>query len=472
MTSKSKTSGVFYKSLTETAELIKGREISPVELTSLMLDRISSLDQKLHSYITVAADLALEQARTAEREIVGGRYRGPLQGIPVAVKDIFYTRNVPTTCGSKILKDFVPDFDATAISRLYNAGAVLLGKLSLTEFAGIGYHSIYRPAVNPWNAEHWTGSSSSGSGVATAAGLCYAALGTDTGGSIRFPSAACGLVGVKPTYGVVSRYGVYPLADTLDHAGPMARRAEDAAILFDAIAGYDENDPFSRREEAANTLGELKSGVRGLKVGFDETFCSQDSEPVVATAIRKTTQTLTAVGAHIREIDLSALNDAPAVWGTIFSAECGAVHSEMYRTNWADYSAPFRGFLEHAQNVAGIDYVQASIKRQRIRRFIEQQLEQVDVMLCPSMALTPMALDGKEPHEAVTPEIGNKLLKFTSPFSLSGHPAVSVPCGFTADGLPLSMQLIGNYGREDILLRFAYAYEEATEWHLCHPDFE
>jgi amidase len=464
-------SEICFTPLSELAKLIESRRLSPVEIVVAMLGRISSVDGRLHSYITIASDLAMEQAEAAELAITRGNYRGPLHGVPIAAKDIYYTRGVKTTCGSKILADFVPNYDATAIARLYNAGAVLLGKLTLTEFAGIGYNPMYAPAVNPWNADSWTGSSSSGSGVATAAGLCYGALGTDTGGSIRFPSAACGLVGIKPTYGAVSRHGVFTLADTLDHAGPMTRTVEDAAIILDAIAGFDPNDPSSLRETLKAGNG-LRQGVRGLKVGFDVQFCSEAVDPDVAAGVASAVATLEKLGASIREIDMSGVKDSPAVWGAIFTAECGAAHQELYATHASDYSAPFRAFLESAQKLTGIEYVKASIERQRIRRSIEDRLQEVDLLACPSMALAPMALGGKPVEAVITEEIGNRLLKFTSPFSLSGHPTVSVPCGFTQFGLPLSMQLIGAYRQERLLIRAAYAYEQATEWRRRHPDVD
>src|SRR5262249_11255487 len=253
------------KTLTEVAGLIKCREVSPVELTNAMLDRIGSLDGKLHSYLTVASDLALRQAKAAEREISKGDYRGPLHGMTIAVKDLCYTKDVRTTAASKILAEWVPSHDATVINKLYSAGAVLLGKLSLTEFAGIGYHSSVQRPLNPWHVDRWTGSSSSGSGVATAASLCFGSLGTDTGGSIRFPSAACGVVGVKPTFGRVSRFGIIPLAESLDHVGPMTRSVADAATVLQTIAGFDPEDSTTRREPVPNYLATLNKNLKGVR---------------------------------------------------------------------------------------------------------------------------------------------------------------------------------------------------------------
>lgn len=457
------------KTLTEAAGLIKRREVSPVELTRAMLERIETVDRKLHSYITVASDLALRQAKQAEQEISKGDYRGPLHGVPLAVKDLIYTKDVRTTCASKILADWVPDYNATVIEKLYGAGAVLLGKLTLTEFAGIGYHPTVPPALNPWDSNHWTGSSSSGSGVAMAASFCFGALGTDTGGSIRFPSAACGVVGVKPTYGKVSRYGVFPLADSLDHVGPLTRRVEDAAILLQVIAGFDRNDPTSRREPVPDYLKKLKEGVKGVRIGVDQAFCSTRVDPQISEAITGASKLLKDLGARIEEVKLSGIEEAPASWGVIFTAECAVAHEATYPSRAEDYSPPFRAFLQESDKVRGTDYVKATATRQRLSRMIDDQLQTVDLLLCPTIGMVPMKLNGAAPEEIITPEVGNDLLSLTSPFSLSGNPTISLPCGFSRDGLPLSLQMIGRHAEEGLLMQAAYAYEEATDWHKRLP---
>ncbi|HET9531672.1 MAG TPA: amidase [Blastocatellia bacterium] len=455
--------------LTQAAGRIEAGEVSPVELTRAMLDRIASLDQKLHSFIIVASDLALEQAKVAEREIGEGRYRGPLHGIPIAVKDLCYTKDVRTTCGSKILADWVPDYDATVITKLYSGGAILLGKLSLTEFAGIGYHPTVPMPINPWNANRWAGSSSSGSGVATAASLCFGSLGTDTGGSIRFPSAACGIVGLKPSYGRVSRHGVFPLAQSLDHVGPMTRSVRDAAAILEVIAGFDPLDPTTRRCLVPDYLDTLDRGIKGVRVGVDTALCSTDVDPEVSAGVLAATTVLHDLGASIHEIKFSHSEDAIAAWGVIFTAECSASHESTYPARAEDYSPAFRAFLEEAPKVRGIDYAKAHSTRQVVNRAVDDILQEVDLFLCPSMALAPMELNGRSVEEVVTPEIGHKLLRFTSPFSLTGSPTISVPCGFTADNLPLSLQLVGRHGEEAQLLQAAYAYEQATEWHRRRP---
>lgn len=269
---------IHFASLTEIAALLEVGEISPVELTEWMLLRIAEVDDGLKSYATVSSDRALEAARQAEQEILAGRYRGPLHGIPIAVKDLCFTNGIRTMGGMGVLKDFVPDYDATVISRLESAGAVLLGKLNLTEGALLGYHRDFDIPVNPWNADYWAGASSSGSGVATAAGLCFASLGTDTGGSIRYPSMANGIVGLKPTYGRVSRYGVLPLGETLDHVGPMTRRSVDAAIMLEAIAGHDVNDTTSLQDPVPDMLANIAAGVDGLRIGFDRPYATDGTD--------------------------------------------------------------------------------------------------------------------------------------------------------------------------------------------------
>jgi amidase len=460
------------KTLSEVAGLIRTREVSPVEITRAMLERIEALDRHLHSYLTVSSDLALQQARRAEQEISEGKYRGPLHGVPVAVKDLVYTKDVRTTCASKILANWIPDYDATVIERLYDAGAVLLGKLTLTEFAGIGYHPSVTPAVNPWDSNRWTGSSSSGSGVATAASLCFASLGTDTGGSIRFPAAACGIVGLKPTYGKLSRHGVFPLADSLDHVGPLTHDVTDAAILLQAIAGFDQNDATSRRQAIPDYLDTLQRGVKDLRIGVDWSYCATRVDADVNQSLVRAAEALTDLGARIQEVKLSGIEEAPGSWGAIFTAECGAAHEQTYPARAEDFSAPFRAFLEEAQKARGIDYAKAHVTRQRVARLIDDVLQEVDLLLCPTMGVLPMKLDGRAPEEVITPDVGHTLLSFTSPFSLSGNPTISIPSGFNSVGVPLSLTFAGRHDDEAVLLRAAYAYEQAFDWHTRRPNVE
>ena len=454
--------------LTKVAGLIKSRQVSPIELTMAMLDRIERLDSSLHSFITVSRDLALQQARAAEKEILKGNYRGPLHGVPIAVKDLIYTKDMRTTCASQILADWVPQYDATVIEKLYAHGAVLLGKLTLTEFAGIGYHPCVKPALNPWDSNRWTGTSSSGSGVAVAASLCFGALGTDTGGSIRFPSAACGVVGLKPTYGKVSRYGVFPLAESLDHVGPICRSVEDAAVLLQAIAGFDPKDPTTRREPVPDYQSAINNGINGVRIGVDWSYCSRADKSTNA-AIHAAAKVFSNCGARTEEVTFSAIEESIAAWGIIFTGECGASHEATYPSRAADYSSAFCSFLQNAEKLRGIDYAKAHATRQITARMIDDLLQKVDLLLCPTMGVVPMRLNGLALEEVITPEVGHDLLFFTSPFSLSGNPTISIPCGFSEEGLPLSLSLIGRDSDEALILQVANAYEQATPWHHRRP---
>ena len=457
------------KTLTDVAGLIKKKEVSPVELTQAMLDRISALDGKLYSYITVASDLALRQARAAEQEIIKGTYRGPLHGMPVAVKDLCYTKGIRTTCASKILAGWVPDYNATVVEKLYAAGAVLLGKLGMTEFAYGGYHPSVHPPVNPWNPERWPGASSSGSGVATAASLCFGSLGSDTGGSIRFPSAACGIVGVKPTYGKVSRYGVFPLGESLDHIGPMTRSVADAAVILRAIAGFDPKDPTTRRETVRDYLDTVYNGVRGIRIGVDETYCTTDVDPQVSKAVLATTKVLQDLGASIREVRVSGIDEATAAGYTIIATETAAAHDQFYPSRADDYGPTFRAFLEDGAKLRGLDYAKAHVARQVMCRMVDDLLQQVDLLLCPSMPTVPVPLKDFSPQGILARERVEALLRHTIPFNLTGSPTISVPCGFSAEGLPLSLQLIGRHGEEGTVMQAGHAYEQATEWHNRRP---
>ncbi len=458
------------KTLTEVAGLIKNKEVSPVELTQAMLERINDLDGALHSYITVTADLALEQAKAAEQEIQSGTYRGLLHGVPIAVKDLCYTKGIPTTAASPMYADFKPDFNATVVEKFYEAGAVMLGKLAMTEFALSGYHPSMQPPVNPWSAEHWPGASSSGSGVATAACLCFGSLGSDTGGSIRFPSAACGIVGVKPTYGKVSRYGVFPLGESLDHVGPMTRSVADAAAILRTIAGFDPNDPTTRRETVRDYMDTVYNGAQGLQVGVDEAYCTNGVDPVVRSAVLATVDVFRDLGAEIHEVDVSQINEATPLWYAMCAAEAAAAHSETFPSRADEYGPTFRAFLEDGVKVTGAHYVKAHVARQYTRRLIDDTLQKVDMLLCPAMATPPMAVKDFSPQAVLPPDNVPALLPFTAPMDFSGSPTVNLPCGFTDDGLPLSVQLVGRHGEEGTIMQAAHAYEQATEWHTRQPE--
>jgi len=461
-----------FASLTDVARLIEAGEMSPVELTELMLARIETIDHRLMSYATVMADQAREAARSAEEEIRAGGYRGVLHGIPIAVKDLCFTRGVRTMGGSGALSNFVPEYDATVITKLKESGAVLLGKLNLTEGAMGGYHTDFELPVNPWGEELWAGASSSGSGVATAAGLCFAALGTDTGGSIRFPSMANGIVGLKPTYGRVSRYGVLPLAESLDHVGPMARTVSDAAIVFQAIAGQDPNDPTSLNESVPDMLSEMRRGVPGTRVGFDARYASDGVDPSLVASIEAALSVLDGLGAEIVTVEmpefLPPLVDA---WFAICSYEARRAHAATYPSRASQYGAYFREFLEIGSGVTDEAYADASGVRSEFSGRFRAVLETVDAVACPSGG-APFAFPAEVQYGGMAgfdPFMQNVLFQFTLPADFAGTPTISLPCGATADGVPQTVQFMGRALSESMLCRIAYGYEQATDWHTRHP---
>ena len=458
-----------HDSIARVAALIERREISPVELTEATLERIEALDAQLHAFTTVSADFALRQARLAENEIAAGNYRGPLHGIPYAAKDLIDTGGIRTTCGSKILRDRVPAGNATVIRRLHEAGAVLVGKLVMTEFAGIGYHPTVVPPRNPWNADHWTGQSSSGSGVATAAGLCFGALGTDTGGSLRYPASACGVVGVKPTYGLVSRHGVFPLAETLDSVGPIARTVEDACIVLNAIAGEDERDPTSLRDPVPDYRAALADDLLPLRVGLAESMLERVVDAEVTSAVEVAARVLAGLGAGIEPVTVPMIDESVEAWGNLFVAECLLAHADYYPDRAEDYSEALRLFLEQGSGLPGTEYARAHLTRLKARRAISLLFDAVDVLALPTMGRLPPSLEEFPASGIIPQESAGALLSFTAPFALTGHPAISVPCGFSRDGLPIGLQLVGPHGAEALLLKVAGAFENATDWTERRP---
>ena len=457
-----------YLTLTEVAALIRERQISSVELTQTILARIDTLDSTLKSYATVTTEHALAAAALADGEIAAGRYRGPLHGVPIAVKDLCFTRGVPTMGGTAVLADHVPAFDATVVTRLEAAGAVLLGKLNLTEGAMGRYHPDFDIPLNPWNAGVSAGSSSSGSGVATAAGLAYATLGSDTGGSIRFPAAACGVVGLKPTWGRVSRYGVLPLAESLDHVGPMTRSTADAAVMLQAIAGHDPHDPTSLRAAVPDMLSQIDGGVTGIRIGFDQAYTERNAEPALAAAVTEGVRVLESLGAEIVEVTMPDLDEFVPAWATLCSAEAVLAHGATYPSRRDDYGPGFRDWLDRGATISGADYARANNLRAACNGLLSGVFESIDVLVCPSTIeapgpVTPEMLYGPRPTFDPTP------LRFTAPFDFNGAPTLSLPCGFTVNNLPLSIQFVGHHLDEALLCRVGHAYEAATDWHRRRP---
>ena len=457
-----------YQTITEVGARLRSGELSPVELTTAILERIEALDGGLKSYATVMADSALASARTAEQEIAAGNYRGGLHGVPIAVKDLCFTTGVATMGGAQVLRDFVPDFDGTVVRKLNAAGAVILGKLNLTEGAMAGYNPAFQIPVNPWGADRWSGASSSGSGVATAAGLCYGSLGSDTGGSIRFPAAACGIVGIKPTWGRVSRYGVLALAESMDHIGPMTRSAADAGVMLQAIAGRDPNDPTSLTAPVHNMLAGLAEGVRGVRIGIDERYIADDVDSELAAAVLEGASLLESMGAKLMPVRMPDTDPLSRAWGVLCSAEAAAAHRDTFPSRADEYGPWFRGWLEMGLRHSATDYAIASYTRLACNGTLAEIFGGVDVLVCPSMTtpperVTPEALYGPMDEEEWT------WGRFTIPYDFSGAPTISLPCGLNSQGLPLSIQFVGRHLTEPLLVQVGHAYEAATR-HRLQPD--
>ena len=460
-----------YQTIKDISRLIKYREISVKELAIEALERIDRLDGRLKSYATVTSDRAMNAAERAQEEIAGGKYRGPLHGVPVAVKDLCFTKGVRTMGGTKALADHVPEYDATVVKRLEAAGAVLLGKLNLTEGAMGGYNPAFDIPVNPWDAGRWSGSSSSGSGVATAAGLCFGSLGSDTGGSIRFPSAACGTVGLKPTWGRVSRHGILPLAESLDHVGPLTRSSCDAAIMFQAISGFDPKDPTSLLDSVPEMLEGIVAGVRGIRVGFDEQYASKDVDPELAAAVAKAVKVLADLGAVIVEVRLPDMDEFVSAWPVLCSAEAVAAHRGTYPSRRDEYGLYFRGWLDMGAEVTGAGYAEANKLRAACTGHLRRVFEQIDVLACPAMLGPARKITPDEGYGPLPPidAADSRRKRFTVPFDYNGAPTLTLPCGVNSEGLPLSLQLAGKHLSEQLLCRIGAAFEEATDWHTRHP---
>ena len=449
------------------AQAIAARHLSPVELMSALLERIGRLDPKLNVFIRLDGDAAMDAARAAEAEIASGRRRGPLHGVPVGIKDIIDVAGLPTTCHSKLLIDNIATADAVCVSRLRGAGAIVLGKLSTHEFAigGPSFDLPWPPARNPWNRDHHPGGSSSGSGAGVAAGLFPMALGSDTGGSVRNPASACGIVGLKPTYGLVSRRGVFPLSYTLDHVGPMTRTVSDNALLLDVIAGHDPLDPGSAAALAGHYASGLERGVRGLRIGFIRHFHETDlpAHPEVSAGLDNVARTLQRLGAEIREVRLPTLGEFGAVNRIILQSEAWAIHGPWLRERPGDYGQLARRRLMAGAFMTAGDYVQAARRRLEMIAAVEDALRQVDALLCASAMDPPSRIEDAAETERTYPR------QARTPFNVTGHPALAMMAGLSGGGLPLSVQFVGRYFDEATLFRVAREWERAAGTDEQHP---
>jgi aspartyl-tRNA(Asn)/glutamyl-tRNA(Gln) amidotransferase subunit A len=461
-----------FSTISEAAGLIESGQLSPVELAQAHLDRIESTEPALNSFISLLADRALSQATDAEREISAGTYRGPLHGIPIGLKDLYYTKGITTTVGSRILRDFVPDYDAAVVERFDDAGAVLLGKLQMHEFA-LGATSVNPhdgPAHNPWDVSRITGGSSGGSGSAVAARQCMAALGSDTGGSIRIPSGLCGIVGMKPSFGLISRHGVHPLSWSLDTVGPMTRTALDAAIVMNALAGHDSRDPSSAQVPDQDFTAGIGEGVAGLRIGIPDDFFYDVIDGEVSAAICEAAGILAELGAVVERCSIPALNHCLGISSAVLVTEAAETLFSHIRERPEDIGADVRARLYLGAMTPAVDYIKAQRARAAYNKQLADAMNTYDLLLSPTAAVGAPRID----QEFV--EIGGQMenalslmSRLTRPFNLTGQPTISVPCGFTSDGMPIGMQLAGRMWEDSVVLRAAHAFEQATEWHSRRP---
>ena len=454
-----------FASITELAPRLAAKEVSPVELTEAMLARIERHDPDLNAYITVTADSARQAARAAEAAIMAGHALGPLHGIPVALKDLYATRGVATTYGSPLFADWVPDFDGAAVERLKRAGAVILGKTNLHELAygTTSANAHYGPVRNPWRRDHHPGGSSGGSAAAVAAGLAYAAMGSDTGASIRQPAACCGIVGIKPTFGRVSKFGALPLSWSQDHVGPLTRTVADAALLMQALAGFDPRDPTSVDRPAPDFGADLDKGVRDTRIGVVRGFFFDDCDPEIVGAVDVAIRVLEDQGARIDEIELADMDAAYAAGVITIAVEGAAYHAADLRARPELFSDELRAAFQLGSFYQATDYVQAQRLRRHLIDQVGREMAGFDAVVMPTAPIPPTPIAANPPgHAMLRP-------RNTMPFNALGLPAISVPCGFTTAGLPIGLQIAGHAFAEAMVLRIARAYEHATDWRRTPP---
>jgi aspartyl-tRNA(Asn)/glutamyl-tRNA(Gln) amidotransferase subunit A len=456
--------------LLDVAEKIRTRQVSPVQVIESVLARIDTLDNTLNAFITILAEHALREAREAEREILAGRYRGPLHGVPVSIKDLFATKGIRTTAGSRVLANYVPDHDATVVERLRTAGAIIVGKTNMLEFAYAAVHHDYGPTPNPWDLARSSSGSSSGSAVAVATGMGYGSIGSDTGGSIRLPAAYCGIVGLKPTYGRVSRHGGIPVSWSADHFGPMTRTAGDAAALLGAIAGEDPRDPTSGRVSVPDYVAALSGGVAGKRIGISDLYLRHRVDSTVLALVEQAIATLEHLGATVEEITLPPPSEAVSALLAILMPEAAVYHLPWLREQPESYGSAVRERLELGTVTPAVSYIQGQQVRRRLVDEFLSAMEPVDLLVTPTgpTAATLLVGDLITGHEA-DPQVLAALIHFSGPFNLTGFPAVSIPCGFTTSGLPVGVQLVGKPWQEGSLLAAAHAYEQVTDWHRRLP---
>ncbi len=461
-----------YLSAGELARLLDGREVSPVEVVDAHLSRIADTEPVLNSFITLLPEHARAAAQRAEAQIQAGQYRGPLHGIPVGLKDLFNTAGVRTTSGSRLFDNFLPERDCTVAARFQQAGAILLGKLNMHQFAygPTGENFDYGHTHNPWDPERITGGSSGGSGAATAAGQCAITMGSDTGGSVRIPAALCGIVGLKPTYGLVSRAGLTPLSWCLDHPGPMTRTVTDAALTLQVIAGYDPQDPASADVKIPDYAAGLTGSIQGIRIGVPREYFDAPLDTEVAQTVTAAIALLEQLGAEVAEVSLPMFPDSQAISGTILMAEAAAYHRELLAKDGDKLDPAVRLRLEAGLFVTAADYLKAQQSRARFNREMAALFREVDLLAGPAEPITaPPILAAEVDINGQRVGTTAALTQYTRPYNISGSPAISLPCGFSASGMPIGLQLAGKPFAEAAVLQAAYAYEQATDWHTRRP---
>lgn len=453
------------------AKALRAGTISPLELTESYLERIAKLNPRVNAYITVSAERARADARSATEELAAGKLRGPLHGIPIALKDLYETAGIRTTGGAKIHADYVPAHDCHVAKRLRDAGTILLGKLNTHEYAyGVTTNNPhFGPTRNPWNLEHIPGGSSGGSGAAIAAGLATATTGTDTGGSIRMPASVCGVVGLKPTYGRVSKAGVLPLSYLFDHTGPITRTVEDAALLLNAIAGYDPGDATTVRTPVDDYTAELGAGLRGLRVGVPREYFFAHLEDEVAEAVEQAIAELRRLGADVREVTIPGVEAGLGALFGLVGAEAREIHAESLRTRRADFGADVGALLDGPAPDSE-DLMLALRARDALTVAMRVALESVDLLVTPTTPIVAARIGAETIRYGGTEDsVLGAMIRCTAPFNATGLPALSLPCGFTRAGLPVGLQIAGRPFDECNVLRAGHAYEQATGWHERTP---
>jgi amidase len=458
--------------LLETAEHIRRGELTSVEVTASLLDRIARHDGRLHSTVIVLERSARQEAERADAEIAAGRWRGPLHGIPIGIKDLVWTEGIPTAAGTELFSDFRPDEDATVLTRLREAGAVVIAKLAMTEAATFHHHPALERPVNPWSEEHWTGVSSSGSGVAVAAGFCFGAIGSDTGGSIRLPSAANNVTGIKPTWGRISRHGVMPLAESFDHLGPMARSARDAAAILQVIAGRDSKDPTALVDPVPDYLRDPNRTLDGLTLGIDWAFIADGIDREIVDALESTRTVLERLGVVIRDVEIP-WGDGDAEAGLLaVNAEKALAHRAHYPEHADRYSPQLRRALDGANAMTASEVARGYLARERSRGRFRALFAEADLLLLPAIGRSLPTWDHVDAIRDGAIPFDTRLTRFTLPFNVTGSPTISLPAGFGPTGLPVGVQLAGTWLDEPTLIRAGAAFQDHTDFHRRYPDLD